>query len=281
MKKNAIILLSAFTLLIIYGLISFFKLSDLRPKNYTYPNNQKKAKNLLEEMGKAHGITFWDSIQTYTVSFEDEFYGFFGKQAHPFKEQIIQLKLQYIPNTNNGQLTINSGREKGSFWGIQDGKTYLHNNEENSFFSEQNNDIEFWIPTYQFFIEFPKRIQEATAIDYIGEKTINGIQTKGVIASWNTVNPQKNIDQYIIWISSTTKRIVKIEYTVRDAYNFILGAATFNDYKTYNGILLPTIFPVESNLVNDGLLHEMRIVDFKINSVSREFLRPLAYKFLR
>jgi len=275
MKKAAKIIFIILGALLVYGSILFFKLSDLRPDNYNYPNNPAKAKVLLVQMGQAHGIQFWDSIQTYTVSFEDEFYGFFGKQAHPFKEQKMEFSLQYIPNTFDGQLKIVSGIDSGIVWGIQSGETYTFNSENRNVVMSNNEDMVFWIPTYQYFIEFPKRIQEATALDYIGEKTIDGIQVEGVLASWNSVDPQKDTDQYVVWIAKETKRIVKIEYTVRDAYNFVLGAAAFKDYKTFNGIVLPSIYPVESNLVKDGLLHEMRIKDFKINNVSRESLRPL------
>lgn len=265
MKKGIKIILIVFGILLVCGSFFFFKLSDLQPENYEYPNNPAKAKVLLAEMGQAHGIRFWDSIQAYTISFEDEFYGFFGKQAHPFQEQKMEFSMRYIPNTFDGQLKIVSGKEKGTIWGIQDGATYSYDNDENTV-KKSNPEMQFWIPTYQYFIEFPKRIQEATTIDYIGEKTFDGIKTEGVIASWNSVEPQKNIDQYLIWIATDTKRIVKIEYTVRDAYNFVSGAATFKNYKTYNGLLLPSNFPVESNLVSEGLLHEMRIKNFKVNT---------------
>ena len=224
-------------------------------------------------MGDAHSIYKWDRIDTYSIVFKDEFYGFFGKQAHPFKEQEMTFNLSYIPNTTDGQLEIASGKEKGTVWGLQSGETYQVKNTIAS--SKPNEEMEFWIPTYQYFIEFPRRIQDATAIDYMGKKVINGIKTEGVIASWNTIKPQKNVDQYVIWIATDTKRIVKLEYTVRDAYNFVYGAAYFKDYKEFNGFLLPTKMPVESNLVKDGLLHQMEINDFKINTKRFDVLKPL------
>ena len=273
MKKTFKIGFIFLGLLLLFGLVKFFTLSDLRLEGYTFPNNEAKAKQLLKEMGVAHNSHLWDSIKTYSVIYEDEFYGFIGKQSHPFTEQKMKFALRYASNTTNGQLEILSGKEKGTIWGIQSGKTYEVIN--NTATSKANAEMEFWIPTYQYFIEFPSRIQEATAIDYIGEKTISGIKTEGVIASWDTIAPQRDIDQYVIWIDKDSKRIVKLEYTVRDAYGFVSGAASFNEYKSYNGFLLPSSMPVESNLVKDGLLHQMKISDFKVNSVSRESLRPL------
>lgn len=124
----------------------------------------------------------WDSIETYNAIFEDEFYGFFGKQAHPFKEQKMTFSLNYIPKTTNGQLEIISGKEKGKIWGMQSWKTYSKD-ENGEVLVKKNKDMKFWILTYQYFIELPNRIQEASSVDYMGSKTINGIECEGVIAS--------------------------------------------------------------------------------------------------
>ena len=82
------------------------------------------------------------------------------------------------------------------------------------------------------------------------------------------------MDQYLIWLDSDTKRIVKLEYTIRDAYNFLKGAVYFKDYKNYEGIWLPSSLPVESNLLEDGFLHEMQILNFSKNRVAIRDLRP-------
>ena len=274
MKKVVIISLVFLGTLLIWGCNSFFKLADLRQEGYQYPNNTEKAQNLLKQMGKAHHIHLWDSLSTYQVIFEDEFYGFLGKQAHPFKEQQMKFALQYIPNTFNGRLEILSGKEKGNIWGMDDWQIY-QKDEQGQIVAKDDKDMKFWIPTYQYFIEFPKRIQEASIIDYLGKKTIDGTPVEGIIASWNTVAPQKDIDQYIIWLDASTHKIFKIEYTVRDTYRFVAGAATFQDYKVYHGLPLPAALPVESNLKKEGLLHTMRIKDFQANPVSAEELSPL------
>ncbi|MDG1330981.1 MAG: hypothetical protein P8P74_01520 [Crocinitomicaceae bacterium] len=273
MKGKMRLTLALSAILLITGCVNVFKVVDLRPNEENPLSNQEKAKQLLEEMGTAHGISNWDSIQTYKVTFHDEFYGFIGKQAHPFKEQEMTFSLHYIPKTSNGQLEIASGKQKGTVWGIQDWTTY-YKNESGVMTSKKNKDMTFWIPTYQYFIELPNRIQEATSIDYIGQKLMDSVQVEGVIASWGTTEPQKDVDQYIIWINSETKRIVKVEYTVRDMYRFVSGAASFQEYKEYNGILLPSKMPVESNLTKD-LLHTMSISDFMPNSVPVDSLMPL------
>lgn len=139
---------------------------------------------------------------------------------------------------------------------------------------EENKDAYFWIPTYQYFLEFPLRIQKADAFNYAGESEINGIKCDGILASWRKTEPQKDVDQYLIWLDQKTHRIVKLEYTVRDQYNFLIGALYFKEYKEFDGLPLPTHMPVESNLKKKGLLHEIHLLDFQKNVRKKSELRP-------
>ena len=269
LKFSLLLLLS----LSITACINIFKRTDLRPENISEMSNETKARQLLKEMGEAHHIEVWDKMETYNVIFGEEFYGSLGERGNPFSEPKMELSMNYIPKTFNGTLEVLSGKDKGDKWGIQNWKTYEVSSE--GIEEKKNKDMIFWIPTYQYFIEFPLRIQEATAVEYLGSKQINGVEVEGVLASWNTVEPQKDIDQYIVWMNKETKRIVKIEYTVRDMFRFITGAAYFNNYKEFDGVLLPTEFPVESNLLREGYLHKMSIKEFHLNPLKKEDLLPL------
>lgn len=264
-----LILLALLTFLGIY----FLGTTDLRTDTAKNAPNEAKARQLLKEMGAAHQIQYWDSMTTYSVIFEDEFFGTMGKSSHPYSADKSRFKLSYIPNTYDGRLEFLDGADKGKVWGIQSWNTYISDASKlNSFQRDPN--VFFWVPTYQYFVEFPLRIQNADAVAYAGQATINGKACEGVLASWNTIAPQREIDQYLIWLDAQTKRIVRMEYTVREMFNFITGAASYNDYKEYDGILLPVSMPVESNLLSEGYLHEMRILDFIRDDVSVDLIRP-------
>lgn len=265
-NKKKRIWIGAMTLIVLLAVLAkmFFGLTDLRPKNLEYPNNNLKAKDLMEQMGKAHAIEVWDSITGYQVTFSEEFYGVLGKMNDPFENSTSELFLNYVAGSPIGMLSFKSGKEQVS-WGYRSGKTYRIDDDEKPNL-ESNKKMHFWIPTYQYFIELPMKIQEATVLDYTGTKEINGIQTEGLLASWDTLEPQPDIDQYLIWLDSDTHRIVKVEYTIRELYPFITGAAYFQNYKEFHGLPLPSDMPVESNLVKDGFLHRMGIMDFKVNN---------------
>ncbi len=274
--KRAVKILSGILLLasLAYGLLYLFGTVDLQTDEVKKDPQTAKAKMLIQEMAKSHMVENWEGISTYTVRFQEEMFGFLGKFSNPFPEAKSVFDISYIPNTYDGRLTFVEGENKGLSWGIQSWNTYTAKENGKPVFADDAN-ITFWIPTYQYFVEFPKRILNADAFGYAGEKTINNIPCEGIIASWNTIEAQRDIDQYLIWIDKETKRIVKLEYTVRDQYNFVVGAAYFNDYKNFNGILLPTQLPVESNLLGEGeFLHQMSILDFNGNTLSQKELRP-------
>ena len=262
--------------LLIAGVVAVlaFGTSDLRTETAKQNPSEEKARFLLNEMAKAHQIQNWDSISTYTVRFQEEMFGTIGKSSNPFPEAKSQFNLSYIPNTYDGKLSFTDGPNKGIAWGIQSWKTYKTTNGGDATFKKDKVTY-FWVPTYQYFVEFPLRIMNANAFGYAGKQTINGKACEGFIASWNTIEPQRHIDQYLVWLDTETKRIVKLEYTVREMYNFLTGAAYYTEYKDFGGIILPTKMPVESNLVSKGkYLHQMDILNFESNTMSVSDLRP-------
>ncbi|MFT7158005.1 MAG: hypothetical protein ACI8Q1_003031 [Parvicella sp.] len=274
MKTSQSIFYFSLILIIQSCSLHVMRVSDLRTELAKVQSDESKAKALIIEMGAAHRIDNWKLMDTYSVSFSDVFYGFMGKQAHNYKEDSVAFRLSYIPGTFDGRLDFLSGKANGNTWGIQSWNSYEMEAESSTANFKKNKDITFWLPTYQYFIEFPLRIQSATAFAYAGEQEIDGQACDGVVASWNTVEPQKKIDQYVIWISKKTKRIVKLEYTIREAYKFLTGAVYYNNYKEYNGIILPSELPVLTNLVKEGYLHKMRIHNFKADSLTIKDLRP-------
>ena len=109
----------------------------------------------------------------------------------------------------------------------------------------------------------------------MGKDTINGEICEGVLASWNTTKPQNDIDQYIVWIDSITKKIAKIDYTKREINKYALESAYFNTYNNYGGIILPSEIIVESNMAKKGFLHKMSIYSFNRDYMHKNSLLPI------
>jgi len=231
------------------------------------------AEELIRLMGVAHGIQNWETIESYDVDFTDEFYGIVGKFSHRFGAAKNEFSLSYIPNTYDGIMKFKNGPNNGKTWGIQSWKTYKQLSSGAPVFKSHFQTY-FWVPTYQYFVEFPLRIQKADAFAYAGEKVINGITCVGVVASWKTTEAQRDIDQYLVWLDKSSKRMVRLEYTVREMYNFLTGAANISDSKKFEGILFPGTMEVESNIVLKGLLHTMTINKVAKSNLPLNRFRP-------
>lgn len=247
-------------------------ISDIRTPEVKANWDEVRGRALLQEAFEAHGCARWDSLETYEVRFHDQFYGFLGKNGNPYPDDKADLILQYIPKTYNGRAQFMEGPLKGKVWGLQSWKTYIESPDGTRTW-KPDKDIEFWLPTYQYFIELPARIGKATVVSYAGERLRNGETYDLVFATWGKPGPQKDIDQYLLYINRRTHLIDRLEFTVRDIMKFMKGGLNYATYKDYDGLKIPVYMPVD-NPFGKGVLHEMRISDFVPDKVDRSVILP-------
>jgi len=234
--------------------------------------NLNKGKDLLSNIHEGQRPSAWDGIEMYELTLTDEFFGLVGGIASPFPGKKRSAQAMYAPNSYDGKLTFNSDNLKGETWGIQSWKTYTQKNGGQPNF-EKHKKTAFWVPTYQYFIELPARIQNATIISYAGKQTFNGQDYDLVYATWKSQEPQKDIDQYMIWINQKTKAVEIVEFTVRDSFG--KGVAFYEDlHDIKDGLLLPKQISLKLDKDNKNLLHRMTFSNFQVNHVSLSEVRP-------
>lgn len=192
----------------IFMFMSSCKMADIRTPEVKEQLDAEKGKSILMEMAAAHHVDKWSEIDTYSLKLTDQFFGLLGKFSSPFPKNIGTLDIHFIPKTFTSQATFTEGKWEGRIWGIQSWKTYTEKELALQQFQTKNNkQIEFWLPTYQYFVELPLRILEADVISYAGERSRNGEMYDLVFASWKSDQPQKDIDQYLLWIERDSKRL--------------------------------------------------------------------------
>lgn len=248
--------------------------TDLVKKDGTAMTNLDKGKALLKNIHEGQSATAWSDIEVYEVMLQDEFFGIMGSFAKPFPEKKISMQAFYAPNSYDGKLTFNNGKLKGKTWGIQSWKTYTQEAGNQAIFNK-NKKITFWLPTYQYFIELPARIQNANVISYAGEQAFNGNDYDLVYATWKTQEPQKDIDQYMVWINKKTHTVDLVEFTIRDQMNFLKGTAIYEDlHDAGDGVVLPKHISIKTKKDDKKMLHQMTLSDFKANHIPADVVRP-------
>ena len=101
---------------------------------------------------------------------------------------------------DNGKLTTVSGEDSSEVWHYNNGLSYKRKEPQFRLTHVEDRNIEFWVPTYAYFIELPFRILEADALEHFGSERVGDRRYSKILASWNSVEPQKEIDQYLIYL---------------------------------------------------------------------------------
>lgn len=245
-------------------------LSDLRPRyfrdasEYT-EENHKKGLDILERYAQVSGQKKWEKINSYTIYLNDDFYGILGQFAQPFGSKRNQFKLEYYPIENAGTLQFLNGKNKGEVWGYNEGSTYIRKDFNSAPIDVDKKAIKFWIPTYQYFIELPFRISNADIIYYAGEEKYGLHLYDKVFVSWKQAEPQKKIDQYMLWVNQSTGLVDRMQYTIRDQGALFKGTAFMEEHTVYEGIIIPALFKVYLRENGRRPLHIMRPHHFVIN----------------
>jgi len=149
-----------------------------------------------------------------------------------------QLELVFRPDTESGRLRFLEGKRKGTQWGVQHWLTYTAD-AKGTLSWKQDDNIKFYIPTYRYFMFMPFYLMDAKLIAYAGQRTLRGKTFDLVFATWGTYAPQKKVDQYLLWIERSTKRVVYAQYTIRDIMPSFIGASKASRFKRVHGFLLP------------------------------------------
>jgi len=223
-----------------YLFLSTACLSDLRTDSLKQRNSteakQKKGKQLLEEMMTAHGgLADWKAQKTAETVLTDEWFGLFGKLLKPWKANPQKMKHQILLDTDISRVEFLDGPIIGEIWGIQYWNTYKQEQGKAAIFKQDKNSY-FILPTVSYFFEMPFRVVSAEIVSYAGSTVLDGQTYELVYVTWKQEQPNKQMDQYLIYIHPERKLIDWVEFTIRDKANFITGSIHYTDYKMVNDI---------------------------------------------
>ncbi len=235
MKKTTFILSLFILLFCLSSCLSDIRTQRLKQQTSTKTEQQKGQKLLAEAMEAHGGLEHWKAQKTVETILTDKWFGLFGKMLKPWKSNPQKLKHQILLDTDISRVEFLDGKLAGDIWGIQYWHTYTQKKGQQPIFKKDKN-IYFVLPTVAYFFELPFRLREADIITYAGKTTLKGQNYELVYATWQEEKPNKQMDQYLVYINTDTKLIDWVEYTVRDKANFITGSVHYTDYRAVNDI---------------------------------------------
>lgn len=260
--------LSTFFFLVLISVISGCSLYDLRPEIMTKESfteaNQARAKELISQSASYHG---WDSISesNITTTYSDEWPGFFMRTFfRPWPSNSVDLKHSFgTKDLFTSSVELLDGKNKGEIWGLENNKAYKIKDGKKEFM--KNDDISFYLPAYQYFIQLSVWSQDIPLVAYIGEQKVKNTNYHVVFGSWNTFEPQKEVDQYLFYFEKKTKRLDIVAYTIRDAMASAHGANFYSDFRKVDGLRIPFKQTITEDVDSDDVVHVLTMSDFSLD----------------
>jgi len=257
-------------------------LKDIRPDGWqtAFADDAAEArgKEILAAMAEAHGgLEAFAAHRTVVIELEDTFPNPVLRMfTSPWPADPIRLRQEILIPGENSRLELLNSPAVGDVWGIQNWATYRQKSGREIEFVDDAT-IKFWLPTLGYFFQAPFRLHEASVVRDLGRVDVGGRSYDRVFLSWNTAEPQKDVDQYIAYIDAETHLLTFLEYTVREMGGFVSGTMHYRDHETIDGIVVArTMALVEGPGGPDGL-HRVSVLDVRFGvplETSRIIPRP-------
>lgn len=227
-------------LVVLVGLIWIGTPADIRPATIEDGISQEevdKGKALLKNVRTAYGDSIaWYDFETVSMVLFENWYGDTATSGWSTDPQKMTFT-SYI-GSNDAEMIMLNGKYKTLEFSVLDDVLYEYTPGHNKV--KTNKPVYYEKLIYNnYWFQFPFRALESEIIAYGGTEEVDGKVYDLVFISWGTDAPQKEVDQFVVYINPDNNQIDYIHYTNRKKYIFIELTAQFLDFQTVNGIAVP------------------------------------------
>lgn len=238
-------------------------LADIRPdslKSTTRPDADARGRQVLAEVIKAHGgLDRWKEAKTVEVTARDHWEHWMGRLMFmPQKESGQLMRWQTSLGGDQVSIEMQEGPNKGEKWVMQDWPLYRAAVGEQPDYGAGKK-IHFYVATMNYALQLPFRSANAEVVRYGGQGTIRGKQYDLIFTTWHTAEPQKDTNQYVLWVDPVTHELAYLQLTDRELMKAAAGMMGFSGWKTIEGIKVPSRITSYKDAEKDVVLHELRI----------------------
>ena len=239
-------------------------LYDLRPENLRksseIPDNDR-GDRIMEKAMIAHGWNLLGNIKVEAIYHDYWPSDLIRWLFHPWPSHAQTLKHTFTNyDLYSGEIEFLKGKDSAEIWGMENGRPYLHLNKNKTF--RKHKSTEFYLPTYQYFMQIGHWIKNIPIRRLIKEERINDEEYFVVLATWNTITPQKEYDQYIFYVNKKSYLIEMVEYTIRAQFPSAHGTNAFSDFKKIGDLTIPFKQTITINPGDKKIVHQLVIEKF-------------------
>lgn len=235
--------------------------ADIRPRSVRGPidpTTETEARRLLGLLANRYGgLEQYRTLMATRVEYTDAWASSIMRRVGSPWNEGERLRLTFANGTDNSRLDFLTGPRAGRSWGIQHWQTYEVQGGQRIF--RESKDIKFWLPTVEYFLEMPFRIGEAGIVAHVGQRTLAQHTYDVIYVTWGRAEPQRHVDQYVLWVRRADMVLEFAEYTVRDIAPFMVGCIHYEDLRQVSGITIPHRLTLGDCPGKPGLLHRQTV----------------------
>ena len=245
-------------------------------------SDEQKGRELLAEAVKAMGYDKLETIESYQADMEFDWrfpWTLMPMNAVPGSKNKL-TRFHFLPNSFDGQYENLEGRKKGDIYGLQSWEFYKM---EDGRHTASKSEKRAWaLATYHYLIEGPFRLQHADIVQYAGKAEYEGVTYELVFATWDTTDPHKGHDQWLLYIHPETKMVDLVNATIREYFlpmpkNMAEGTVLYKRKKHESGIYFPEEMVIQLMSPKKEKKHVYKILmgNLQVDSFSEDKLRPI------
>lgn len=238
-------------------------LADIRPdslKSTTRPDVDARGRQLLAEVIKAHGgLDHWKQVKTVEVTARDHWEHWVGRLMFmPQKESGQLMRWQTSLGGDQVYIEMQEGPNKGEKWVMQDWPLYRASPGDQPDYGAGKK-IHFYVATMNYALQLPFRSANAEVVRYGGQGSLRGKPYDLIYTTWHTAEPQKDTNQYVLWVDPVTHELAYLQLTDRELMKGAAGFMGFSGWRTINGLKVPSRITSYKDAENHVILHELVI----------------------
>ncbi|UVT22767.1 MAG: hypothetical protein H8K03_22105 (plasmid) [Nitrospira sp.] len=238
-------------------------LADIRPdslKSTTRLDADARGRQLLTEVITAHGgLDRWKQAKTVEVTARDHWEHWMGRLMFmPQKESGQLMRWQTSLGGDQVSIEMQEGPNKGEKWVMQDWPLYRAALGDQPDYGAGKK-IHFYVATMNYALQLPFRSANAEVIRYGGQGSLRGKRYDLIYTTWHTAEPQKDTNQYVLWVDPLTHELAYLQLTDRELMKGAAGMMGFSDWKMIDGLKVPSQITSYHNAEKNVVLHDLRI----------------------
>jgi hypothetical protein len=260
------------------------KIADIRSESLKNGEelSAEKGKAILEESIEVMGYDKLENFESYSaksVFSWKPFWSMMPMNALPGNKG-KEIEFHFSTNSFDGRIDYLEGRKKGDHHGLQSWQTYQSVNDKPVEFKKDKR-RSWGLSTYHYVIEAPNRLLNAPILRYGGTKNMYGKEYDLVYATWESQEPNKRYDQWLVYINKETKFIDLTQLTIRDFFlpfppSMAHGTVQYLSRTNVDGIYLPSEVSVQllKPKKHDNYVYKFKLYDYKFDNLKHENLYP-------